>query len=225
MHLMIFGTLVIIGLLWQAKLFQKLLATPNMWSKHLSDWPQSLALPFLAVVWGKLLNAPLMQMMAIPALLCYVVQMLDALTSTGRAELKKNPSFAASVTLPSILASTIAIGAALQAIFIWQSATASAAMEFSRVNNAVLNAIAFGLLFQVKALFSPIIVCINLAWTVFTYLTTGNVEVWSAMENLLLLVLEPASAASAAPWYVALMFALAAFSTFGDVLKSASALD
>lgn len=177
------------------------------------------------VIWGKLLDASFMQSMAIPALLCFVAPMLEALTVTRRESIRENPSFAVSVILPCILASMIALGAALQAVFIWQSSAGPTAVEFASVNAAVLNALAFGLLFQAKALLSPLVVCVNLAWSGFGYFTTGKIEVWSAMESLLLLVLEPASAASAAPWYVALLFVFAAVSTFGDALKSALAFE
>lgn len=169
-------------------------------------------------------GASSLQSMAIPALLYYLGPMFAAITSIGRRELSENACFSASVIIPCILGTLIALGASLEAIFVWYSAAESTMESFSSVNVAVLNALAFGLLFQAKALLSPLVVCINLAWSAFVYVTTGKVEVWSAMENLLQLVLEPAAAASAAPWYVALMFALAVGSTFGDALESAAGL-
>lgn len=225
MHLFIFGILVTMGLVWQFQLAERLRSAPHLWSKHLAHWPQNLVFPFAAVVWGKLFDAQYFHLMALPALLCYAVPMLEAVTSIDREELKAHPGFSASIILPCILASLIAIGASLQAMFTWISAAEAEAVPFSTVNHAVLNALAFGLLFQLKALFSPIIVCTNVAWTGFIYLKSGEVEIWSAMENLLLLVLEPAAAASAAPWYVALIFVVAAVSTFGDALKAAADFD
>jgi hypothetical protein len=224
MHLLIFGLLITIGVLWQAVLVQKLLAKRELWSTHLSGWPQHVAFPFFVLVWSKLPSASFLQSMAIPTLLYYLGPMFEAITSIGKRDLRENACFSVSVIIPCILGSIIALGASMQAIFVWYSAADSTMANFSSVNVAVLNALAFGLLFQAKALLSPLVVCVNLAWSGFVYVTTGKVEVWSAMENLLQLVLEPAAAVSAAPWYVALMFVLAVGSTFGDALESAAGL-
>ena len=223
MHLLLFGGLVLIGLFWQARLVQNLVSNQLLWAKHMRESLTFFGFPLMVVALGKLLGAGFFQSLAIPALIIYLLAPILILTSTSWKELQENPSSATAVVLPLFLGSLIAMGATLQAVFEWQATSSGPKLfEFAAVNEVALNALAFAFLFQVKALFSPIVVCINVAWSGFIYLKTGNVEPLSAMENMLLLVLQPAQAASAAPWYVGLMFVLAAVATLGEALKAAS---
>ena len=226
MKFIVFGILVFIGFIWQARLFQRLAGAHRLWRTFDSTYLAPLLFIAIVIQSDPQDHYSIAARLAMFALIVYVSTSILACIELFALNISSYPAFATNVFAPFVLGSVIATGVALSALFDeLGSYETILSLSNPAFNTAIIHGIIFALLFQLKTFLAPMVVCINLAWVIYSYLNTGTMAIWSMMENILLLIMEPAAAASAAPWYTLFFAILALTATGWDFLRSAEELD
>ncbi len=217
MEFLALGTLILGGFLWQCLLIQKLCLASSLWRPVWGQFVISAPLLILLVTIGKLDGG------AFAYLAIYLVGGLVVVLSWPLSELRAYPAFCVSFAVPMVFAAIVAMGVALNATFLIMAPPLTVSSSSSiDLNQMVISGLLFSVIFQVKSLVSPMVVCINLAWGIHSYMSRGQFALWDIMQNTLLIIMEPAAAASTAPWYTFIFAVLALIATGWDILRSAS---